>query len=538
MKDFSPFFKKMGDNATAGELKTIFQEIEKNNPELAALKLKTTKDGMADGLRSFEAAHSDLCVPLRSDDQFYGVSGGKDKLSNYIQWIYIPAVKNASEEQIGTRNSALGKLLTRTVSAQTNFQSSIETIAADARQKYQTMLDANQGALDGISVSLQKKLSEWAHPDTTLRIEWEQDSNAAVKVQPPLASVVAGENGFEGKLARLGHGLQRSFLLALLQELSTFDSKDAPTLILGCEEPELYQHPPQGKHLAGVFERLAGDNSQILVTTHSPYFISGENFESVRMVRRDQQKMSANIHQYTFEALAKKFSDLTNKPIKNVTATTAKLHQALQPSLSEMFFTRKLVLVEGLEDVAYLQTWMILSNRWEEYRRSGVHIVHVNGKSELIRPAIIAKGLNIPLLVILDADGDKLMKMNKVTNHKELCPSLTADHKRDNLAMLKLFEEDETQVFPSGVLSLENLIIWPSDLADIVERESIVALGIQGAEQWGSMVEKAIADTGHAGDLHKNTIYVSHLLQRLAEAKAIPPSLDRACEKIVAFATS
>jgi hypothetical protein len=131
MQEFSPFFKKMGDNATAGELKTLFQEIEKNNPEVAALKLKTTKDGMAEGLRSFEAAHPELCVPIRSDDQFYGVSGGKDKLSKYIQWIYIPAVKNASEEQVGTRNSSLGKLLARTVSAQTNFQSSIEKIAAE-----------------------------------------------------------------------------------------------------------------------------------------------------------------------------------------------------------------------------------------------------------------------------------------------------------------------------------------------------------------------------------------------------------------------
>jgi len=59
----------------------------------------------------------------------------------------------------------------------------------------------------------------------------------------------------------MGHGLQRSYLLALLQELAGSEAPNAPTLILGCEEPELYQHPPQARHLAdadGTFTDAAG----------------------------------------------------------------------------------------------------------------------------------------------------------------------------------------------------------------------------------------------------------------------------------------
>jgi len=41
-------------------------------------------------------------------------------------------------------------------------------------------------------------------------------------------------------------------MLALLQELSTFDSDNVPRLIMGIEEPVLFQHPPQARYLAEV----------------------------------------------------------------------------------------------------------------------------------------------------------------------------------------------------------------------------------------------------------------------------------------------
>jgi predicted ATP-dependent endonuclease of OLD family len=372
MERFKPFFEKYGDGATAAELKAIFEELESNDAALASQKIKKTKDGMYEGLKAFEASRPTECVPIRSPDQFYGVSGGKDKLSKYVQWIYIPAVKNASDEQTATRNTALNKLLARTVNAQTNFQKDLDLIAGAARAKYQEMLGQNQQTLDGISLSLQQKLAQWAHPDATLRVVWENDPTRSIKVDPPLAGIVAGEGGFEGKLARLGHGLQRSFLLALLQQLASVDDKSSPTLILGYEEPELYQHPPQAKHLAEVFEQLSREGSQIIVTTHSPYFVSGEYFESVRTVRKNLSDNCASIRQFGLDRFAKRFADVTGKPVKNMTATTVKLHQDLQPSLNEMFFTQRLVLVEGPEDVAYIQSWMVLSGRWDAFRSSGV----------------------------------------------------------------------------------------------------------------------------------------------------------------------
>jgi putative ATP-dependent endonuclease of OLD family len=233
MAVFKPFFRAHGDGQTVGDLKAIFEGLEQDIPDLAAKMSKKTKDAMYQTLREFEAARAGQCEVIPSEDQFYGVSKGANRLEKYVQWIFIPALKDASDEQSETKTGALGKLLARTVRAKVNFAQTMETLVAEARQRYQKMLDDNEPALKGVSEALQKRLAEWAHPAATLRVAWQQDSLKAVKVDQPLAGVIAGESGYEGSLVRFGHGFQRSYLLALLQELASGDNKTAPTLILG-----------------------------------------------------------------------------------------------------------------------------------------------------------------------------------------------------------------------------------------------------------------------------------------------------------------
>ena len=200
MSALKPFFKAYGDGAPAGSLKTLFEEIEKNSPEIAAKNSKKTKDAMYQTLRDFEASQPSLCEVIPSEDQFYGVSKGANRLEKYVQWIFIPAVKDATEEQTESKGGALGKLLARTVRAKVNFAATMNTLVLQARQQYQQMLDDNKSALDEVSQALQKRLAEWAHPEATLRVAWQQDSSKAVRVDPPLAGIIAGESGLKATL--------------------------------------------------------------------------------------------------------------------------------------------------------------------------------------------------------------------------------------------------------------------------------------------------------------------------------------------------
>ena len=70
---------------------------------------------------------------------------------------------------------------------------------------------------------------------------------------------------------------------------------NAPTLLLGVEEPELYQHPPQARHLADVFGQMAKGNNQVLITTHSPMFVSGDGFENTQLVRAPQNNTGSKV---------------------------------------------------------------------------------------------------------------------------------------------------------------------------------------------------------------------------------------------------
>ena len=313
-----------------------------------------------------------------------------------MQWVYVPAVKDATSEQVEARNSALGKLLARTVRSQTNFNETIKKLRVQMKQQYQELLDGNQNVLDNISSALQLRIAEWAHPDARLRLQWKQDPEKSVRIEEPWAHILAGEGEFEGELARFGHGLQRSYLLALLQELAGTDDAAGPMLILACEEPELYQHPPQARHLASVLNTLSQGNAQVIVSTHAPLFVSGQGFEDVRMIRKDTGQRHSAVSHMSFDEIAQAVAVATGAQPAKPEGTLAKIHQALQPSLNEMFFTRRLILVEGLEDVAYLWSYLHLLGKEDEFRRLGGHIVAANGKSELLQPLVIARHMRIP----------------------------------------------------------------------------------------------------------------------------------------------
>ena len=379
MPDFAPFFKAVGEGKRVAELKELYNGLRETYDDLPG---SGTKAAMQGALQVYEADNPGRCVPIPSEDQFYGFSRGANRLAKHVQWVYVPAVKDASGEQVEARNSALGRLLSRTVRLKTRFVEELATLRTNTQDQYQELLNDNQGALDEISKSLERRLRVWAHPRARMQLQWRQDSDKSVRVEEPWAHIVAGEGGFDGELARFGHGLQRSFLFALLQELADTDDSSAPTLILACEEPELYQHPPQARHLAFVLDNLSRDHSQVIVTTHSPFFVSvsRESFEDVRMVRKDSDRNYSVVAYTSFEEIAKDVEEVSTRPTRPE-GVLAMIHQALQPALTEMFFTRRLILVEGLEDIAYILSYIRLLDKSEEFRQLGCHMCQQTGRA-------------------------------------------------------------------------------------------------------------------------------------------------------------
>jgi putative ATP-dependent endonuclease of OLD family len=511
MEEFRRYFEADKNGESAAALKAIYDELKANHPELPAVR---TKADMAAGLQSFESANPTKCSLIPSEDQFYGATKGVNRLAPHVQWVFVPAVKDITEESQESKNSGLGQLLGRTIRSKVDFAEKVGTLRDSLRAQYQAMLDAEQSVLDSLSVSLEVKLKDWAHPDATAKVLWTQDSEKSVKVEEPWACIKIGERGFEGELARFGHGMQRSYMLTLLQELA--DDDTGPTLILAIEEPELYQHPPQARYLAEVLHDLS-QGAQIVLCTHSPLFVPGDDFEAIRMVREYGRPAESRVSQLSYKDLSDSLHAAGQKLLKE-TGMLAKLYPALSSGLNEMFFCKVLVLVEGIEDVAYITTYLSLSGLMTQFRRHGCHIVPVGGKSEIMKPLAMAKQLQIPVFVVLDADTGT-MKAEDVTKHKN-----------DNAAILSLLGYRSESEWPSASIWRDDLTMWNTNITQVAEEE----LG----GNWKQHCDAAAAYYGNASGLKKNPLAVSRALETAWLNNIQSASLQQLATNIVSFAAA
>jgi putative ATP-dependent endonuclease of the OLD family len=514
IKVFAEYFKAEKEGAKASELKEIFNRIREKFPDIDTA---ATKDAMQQALRRYEENNSNLCELVESSDQFYGWSKGSNILEQHCQWIYIPAVKDPIEEQQEGKNTALGTLLQRTIRSRVDFKDPLEALRREAGQKYQELLNEQQDVLIDMGKIIEEKLRAWSHPGARVELLWNYDDVKSVSVTDPIAKAKIGEGDFLGEMVRLGHGMQRSFIVALLHVLASTHEGVQPTLILGFEEPELYQHPPQARHLSSLLNELSSSDAQIVITTHSPYFISAKGFESVRMTRSDSSHGKTLVTNLTYEALSSRLSQALGTVPPPPTSIMAAVEQIMQPSQNELFFSQVPVLVEGIEDIAFLSTHLHLCNKWSDFRRYGCHFIICGGKTNLSRPLSIAKGLGIPVFVIFDADVDKATGKDKLM------------HEKDNQCILNLCDV-RTNNLPDSNSFFESLVMWRTRIQDEVIAEI-------GEEKWDRAELKARQD--HIlmdGVRRKNSLLITATLENLWNDGIKSSLLEKLCEGLLQHA--
>jgi putative ATP-dependent endonuclease of the OLD family len=180
------FFRLYNDGKKVDELKAEYERIRVELPELGK---PGSKDAMRDTLRAYEDGHPEQCTLIPSEDHFYGFSRGENRLARYVQWVYVPAVKDATKENVEGKNTALGKILARTVRAKVKFDVEIKTLREETLLQYRKIIEAQQGALDDISKALSTRLIQWAHPEATARLTWAEDARK-VQVEEPIARLL------------------------------------------------------------------------------------------------------------------------------------------------------------------------------------------------------------------------------------------------------------------------------------------------------------------------------------------------------------
>ena len=514
MRDFAPYFEAVEKKAKAGELKAIYSSIRESYTDLPP---PAAMAAMQSALREFEEANPSLCEELESSSQFYGWSKGANLLGKYIQWVYLPAVKDPSDEQDEQKNTALGSLLQRSIRSEVDFTEPLEKLRVSATEKYRQLIDAKNSVLDDIARKIESQLQSWAHPGARVELNWHFDDQKSVSVADPFARVKVGEGEFLGEIVRAGHGLQRSFLVSMLQVLADLEESDRPTLLLGFEEPELYQHPPQAKHLAALLESLSLSDTQVIATTHSPYFVSSKGYENVRLVTADADACVSSVHQFTYTQLSTDLAGALGDVPQQPSELMASVQQIMQPSQTELFFCKVPVLVEGPEDIAFLSVYMQKNDLWNEFRRLGCHFIPCIGKTNMSRPLAIAKGLGMRPFVIFDGDCDK-------ASGKAGC-----QQQRDNGCILNIVGSDATPIQDENLFS-DNFVMWKTRILDEIRSHV-------GEDLWDEKEQEARKKYKlQSGVKRKNPVLVSATMELLLENNTDLSPLEETVSALIKFA--
>ena len=509
-KPFMAFHK----GANAKEKAAIYEELRKSYPDLQSV---STDAARQDALSAYEeelpASEKEL---VRSGDQFFGATKGRSKLKKFVQWVHIPAVKDAANEGEEGRTSYLSKLMGVVVKNRLDHHEKKMEIQENAVGSFNVMLEGQKRHLDDLNERLSSRLKEAFTSDVSLKLTW-KEGGAVIEIPDPEATIELEDRNFVGKVENFGHGLQRTFLIVLLQEIASLDAENVPTLILGCDEPELYQHPTQARHLARILGSLANNGAQVLITTHSPNFVNVEHYEGIRRFSNADGELV--VSSSTFDELWNSCNEVFSKPLapndeeRAQLQIKAKLAIQTLPKFNDIFFVERAILVEGISDQACFNTLIDAKGMRSQFQRLGIDILSCDGKSNLAFLKLIADAFGIPAFVVFDCDDNQ----NDAQKRQQ--------HKNDNKAIFKLCGYDLDSGFPDSDLIQDKFVAWKNDIEDVIK--------IDCGDHFEAAKSRASIAVGQLANAKKNPLFVAVLVQEAAHSGCEFPRLSEALSKMI-----
>lgn len=504
--DFAPFFEKK----TAGEKKGIYEQLQSS---YSLPKWQSQSQG-EEALRNFENSpeNQKLNVPIPSSDNAFGAEGPIPRLRQFIDFVCIPAVKDAGEEAIEARNTAFSRLVDRAVRAKLKIEERVEKIRAEARTEIDAMAKDHQEILTGLTNRIEQEYRKFNSSESKLHLDWGKFDDKNLQINLPAVYLQVSDDLIRNAIGKFGHGTQRNYIMALLMVSASYDFTSLQTIIIACEEPELYQHPPQARILANALYALASNQAQIILTTHSPHFVTTKSFEKIRVVRRSHGQRS-KAYQWSIDENCALIAKAKGEPAIGDLAARAAVNQFLQPAVNEMFFAPGVIFVEGEEDRAIIAKYFQLSGKYPEFLAKGLHIVPTSGKGNLINAISIARGFEIPIFAVFD--GDMNLEAKSLPGAIKL--------NREILSLLG-FDGEGKDGSISDHLWGPNFCIWKDSIqSSIGEKAAWQAEIVQLAEDFGWTIAR----------LHKNAMMLEAALERMHKKSPIP-QLEKLCSTILA----
>lgn len=367
-----------------------------------------TKKSFQTGLETYISKNSDSIEfdrPQWSESFFGWKNVAQGKL---VEIIYVPAIKEAADE-LKSSSAYMGILIERLFEGLNKDENYQKT-----KNSYEKISDGFSGNSTGLArfseiVELEKKIGEKVS-------EHIPGIKAKLYVNfPDFLEIVSKslnltlDDGVETSVEFKGHGLQRAVIMAMLRLYAELLSEGTDqkmgksgSMVLAIEEPELYLHPHHQRKLYDVLKRISEVN-QVIFCTHSSYFVNLSDYESIRIVNKDSDSKSTFVR----KSRGNIFQNQSDK-------TTFRTLSNFDPTKSELFFSKRVILVEGPSERVAIGQIAEKTN----YSLDGneVTIIECEGKTGIPIFMEVLNSFQIPYVVIHDTDlKNKMSKDQKST---------------------------------------------------------------------------------------------------------------------------
>ncbi len=329
--------------------------------------------------------------------------GAKNVASGVLPDIYIvPAVRDLGDETKIKTTTLFGRLLSRTLQAMTEtderFVDLQNRLGRLIRELNARESSATPSSLARLESDISSELRAWG-------------VNVTIQVEPPeiekifeLGTQLNLDDGHVTIAEKKGHGLQRAVIFALLRtwakalrsasEVSSSSPRhSSESIIFIIEEPELFLHPHAQRQLAKDLQDISSKpGNQVFVCSHSTQFVNLDKYKSIAIVSKTNPQLGTVVRQCNDELFEGEEIEDKKK----------RFHMAfwINPDRGELFFARKVVLVEGETEHAILP---FLASKMGCYDPS-VSIVDCGSKHNLPLYISILQAFKIFYVVIHDED--------------------------------------------------------------------------------------------------------------------------------------
>lgn len=233
-----------------------------------------------------------------------------------------------------------------------------------------------------------------------------------VKVEPVFqardlnvdAKVKFLENGNEISIDNKGDGTKRRMTMALLEfkkEQSRVPNDDQTIYLL--DEPDTHLHVRAQLELVETVEGFSAAGNQVILTTHSPFIVNAVKPNQVRLLVRQNgttslRSLSADPH------------------------NSSRILRALGIENTHLFFSRKIVIVEGETEEAFLPLQYL--RQTNHTISSGlIKIINVNGVSNIVGFSRAILELHDPQRIFILCDNDVSQELQQLIDELGIPPA-------------------------------------------------------------------------------------------------------------------